>query len=599
MFRSAETIVWPNWLHRRGAGLTHNSVVRNLLFIALAASSGCDHKKVAAPSPAPVSRGCETLPVFADGRESGRICPDEAARRGLVAVDLSDTWAPSLFRDDENPYRATYAALANERFGRGPDWQRARKDLFLELYGIAPSFRVLLARLSAEARFACHAAVDSGSLTALGPPLDVFHPPRSRRERMQVAALEARLVCAGLLPSEAPRKRWRIQDALEAYQRKHAVVSAGLVDRETRVVLAEDPRELEFRALLRALRARVVDATGLIEDGSARGERSLVLGRHIDADAAVDDGAEPLEEGAPDLIAAATEAAARALGWTDPGAAATFLRAHATESLRVALPLPRAPEYHSAAMDLRAEIDRGDVWYERPRDRGRVARRPTLTLWAKSGDQEIALVRWPTTIGGWKKEATAGGGVVLRYKNSDVGMRVWRDLVVLPAWLPPPLTPPRTLVRRGDDGGWLPDTDLVGPGYASAYGLVMLVHHHLITRGGETIVEDRGIRTHGSVTYQSIRRGESHGCHRLFNESAVRLASFLVAHHAHVRHGLDARPFSRLVKWKGHTVTLPIPHRGLRYELTPPIRVEVLEGHIRGKVRHAPKNALYVRNSTR
>jgi hypothetical protein len=550
------------------------------------------------------------LPLFEGGKESGLVCPEEAQQRGLTVVNLSDDWSPYLLRDDErddeagqvNPYRVTYVALANEQFGRGPEWERARRDIFLELYGITPSFKIVAARLADVDRYDCIARLDSSPIAAIKRPyLDLFVPPHNAAERTAGAAVDARLVCEHLLPATTrPRPRWRLQGALEAFQRKHTVVTRGLVDRETRQVLAQDPRELELLALLRALRARVIDATGVIEDGSARGERATVLGRQLDGEAIYRAAYDALEEGAPDYVSAATEAAALALGWTDVASAIAFFHKRgptATRELRVALRLPPVPDYHGPQMDLRAEIDRGDVWYERPKLQGRVQRRPTLTLWTHAPDgRDVALVRWPTTIGGWKKEAAGSWGrVVLRYKNSDVGPRMWRDLIAFPAWLPPPKTPPRTIVRRGDGNQWLPDTDLVGPGYASAYGLAMLIHHEQVRRrSGEIRWDDHGIRTHGSVSYDSIQRGESHGCHRLFNQSVAQLASFLLQHHPFVRHGMDARPFLHSFAWAGHRIDLPIPHRGYRYELSPPIPIEVLEGTIRGHSRRVPTQTLYV-----
>lgn len=546
--------------------------------------------------------------VFEAGRPAGTVCPDAAAHQGLTVLDLSDDWVPLLFRSDaasgetENPYRNTYVALANNELGRGPEWDRARWDIYLEVYGISPSFRLLARRLMDERRFACHQLVDSSPLAAVQKPyIDVFLPARAPVDRMALAALDARMVCEGLLKPVAERPRWRLQAALEAFQRKHTVVSRGMLDRESRRTLLEGPRELEYRALLRALRARVMDATGLIEDGTARGQRGLVLGRRIDGDAFHVSRYPDVAAGAPDLVSPATEAAAGALGWTSPADAAAFFAfrgPHGTRSLRVAVRLPPPPDYHTAHMDLRAEIDRGDVWYETPARRGRIERRPTLTLWARTPDGgELALVRWHTTIGGWKKEVVSESGrVALKYKNSDVGRRVWRDLVALPAWLPPPMTPPRTLVRRGEGGDWLPDTDLVGPGYASAYGLVALVHHNMIERNGKTVWFDNGIRTHGTVSYDSILKGESHGCHRLFNQSAVQLASFLLQHRAHTRRGLDDRPFIKMLRWENRTVKLPIPHRGYLYELTPPVVVDVLVGRIKSKVKKVPTRLLYVRN---
>ena len=80
-------------------------------------------------------------------------------------------------------------------------------------------------------------------------------------------------------------------------------------------------------------------------------------------------------------------------------------------------------------MELRAEIDRGEVVLERPKFdkdghkkwKPPVADRPTLTLYAKAGDHEVALCRWPTTIGGWKTFEKKDGTMALKYKESVTG----------------------------------------------------------------------------------------------------------------------------------------------------------------------------------
>ena len=43
------------------------------------------------------------------------------------------------------------------------------------------------------------------------------------------------------------------------------------------------------------------------------------------------------------------------------------------------------------------------------------------------------------------------GTIGMRYKNSDIGERIWRDVIASPSWLPPPSTPGHELVvrRRG------------------------------------------------------------------------------------------------------------------------------------------------------
>jgi hypothetical protein len=568
----------------------------------------------AAPARAPAETGarratadeaaadCDApVPLFEAGREVGRVCVEGARHQGLTVVDLSDDWVPLVFRDPDNlvqlpqPYRATYVALANEEFQRGADGDRPRRDAFLELYGIFPSFQVLAARLLDEERHLCDAGIDGAPIQTLATSPRPSSGADTPTGASALATLEQRLICERLLPAARRTPGWRLQEALEVYQRKHTIVSRGVLDSETRRALAEDSRELDFRAVLRSLRARVIDATGLIEDGSAAAARGTVLSRRIDGDAFyATDRYEALKAGAPDLGSRATEAAAVALGWTDPEAAAGFFRTRgpgASHRLVVALRLPPVPAYHAEHMDLRVEIDRGDVWYELPTSRGNIAHRPTLTLFARTaGGEEIPLVRWPTTIGGWKKEVGPWGRIGLRYKNSDVGKRLWRDLVASPAWLPPPKTPARSLVHRAHGAKkWLPETELLDPGYASAYGLVMLPHLRPVQTKSGTLWYDNGIRTHGSVSYQSILGGESHGCHRLFNHAAVQLASFLLQHRQHVRHGLVTRPLVHEFTWRGMKLRHLIPHRGYRYELTPPMEVEVLQGTLRGKVRVPPQ----------
>jgi hypothetical protein len=609
-------------------------------------------------------RASAEIALFDAGREAGTMTQEQAEARGLAVVELRDDWAPYLLAPDaslgergQQPYVETYRALAAGRFGEGEEFDRARNDRFLELYGIAPTFGVLAARLADDARHACHDAVEDASLAAVERVLVPFgdastrvqdarlHPrlaaQLARAEaRFEVAraaaapgasdaavvepaslvslrsrfalldakiapvlAVQAHLRCEGMLARGAVRGLYDAQTALGvgAYQRLHMVPSrSGFLDAPTRAVLLEDSRELDFRAVLRALRERVVDATGLLEDGSAGASWGTVLGRTLDPQDFRAFGDEPpLADAAPDRISPATEAAARALGWTSFDATREFFasRGAAAAGLVVALRLPPPPDYHRAQMELRAEIDRGDVWYDFPytsegqRIAQPVVRRPRLVLYARDGAREIALVRWPTTIGGWEGEQLSGGQLGLRYKNSDVGPRVWRDLIASPAWLPPPSSPDGDLVRRDPLLGWRVKRDAFGPGFASAYGLVMLVQHQVITprdASEPARYVDRGIRTHGSAAYASILRGTSHGCHRLFNHLAIRLAGFLLAHRDHIRVGPEPVRYDRRFRAHGRAFRLRIDSRGVRTELVPPVPVEVLEGRVQGGLRSPP-----------
>jgi hypothetical protein len=435
-----------------------------------------------------------------------------------------------------------------------------------------------------ELRVARKAAPDAGAAAAL---------TKAPAARPAILAAQAELVCAGLLKKSAASGAMgrSTEIALDAFRRRHMIVGAGLDD-DTLAALALGGDEIELRALLRVLRERVADAGGLVEDGSAAGAHALVVDREIDLSPFAAPAEEALEGGAPDLVGAATDKAARELGFTSPEAARAFFAARGfsvARGLRVAVALPPPPSYHSKAMDLRVEIDRGDVFYEMPgqaalaRKKLGEVRGPSFVLYAKDGDGERPLVRWSTTIGGWKKERTEEGEVALKYKESDVGERVWRQILAAPAWLPPDSTPESDLLREAKDGSVALKRDLIQPGYANAYGLVMLIHHERVERGGEVRYVDHGIRTHGSVDYRSIRRGESHGCHRLYNQLALRLSGYLLEHRTHVRRGKMNVGYHRTLEWNGQSVEVDVPTRGYLYELDPPVPVRVLQGRIAGE----------------
>lgn len=601
-----------------------------------------------------------TIPVWAEGRQQGLVTRAEAQRRGLTILDLGDEWTPKVFDEDpalgelgRQPYRARFLRLTNEDGRRRGD----ADDRYLELFGIFPTFHVLQQRLADDERHTCHDAIDDAPIeameSALRPGADM--PAQRRRvnavswlrnrleeyahrrrlasidelegdrrhgrELRQLRAIEqtlagiravqAHLRCEGYL---APRATDGVLDgwsgqAIRTWQSKNMIIAlASQLDEATRASLTMDTRELDLLSVLRALRERVTSAAGLIEDGTASNSWDLVADRRIDLDDEFHwvSRLDPLPDGAPDLIGRATDAAARALGWTDPASTRAWLDAHASarEPHRyVAIALPARPDYYSDHMDLRAVIDRGDVWYALPytndgRPRGfSVRRRPTLVIYARHEGREIPLVRWNTTIGGWQPEINPqDGSVGLRYKESDVGPRVWRDLIASPAWLPPPGTPDDELLSRRR-GQWVVNRSITGPGYDSAYGLAMVIHHLVRDDGAdEDDWMDRGIRSHGSVSYRSILRGYSHGCHRLFNHLSVRMTSFILAHRHHVVRGRIPALFRRQLQpepaEEGGTppepLTLEIDTRGYLFELTPPVPVEVLEGRVHGSPRRAP-----------
>jgi len=603
------------------------------------------------------------------GKPVGQTTADQAHRDGLTVVDLSDDWLPFIFSEEPGkpqPLRPYLVDLANARFRGGSAYAQARSDRFFEAFGIFPSLNLLRRRLADKGRHACHervkdavleelspknvipaeeaekvpnpdkAAVAAGDAPAMIPTGRTISPrPLSATEKRAVIAMQAHLRCEGLLAGKASAGRMdrRTVEGLKTYQRLQMLADNGGIDLETRTALLGDSREQDFRALLRTLRERVVDATGLLEDGSALGLLGEVQGRLLDTaefrpvavQPAADKATPPTSTGkppaaeagakivpAPDLIAAATQAASQALGWTSSEAVlASTLVAQPAPASRparkvaarkgpeplppaVAIRLPPLPPYHGPTMELRAEIDRGDVLLERPKIdkdgkkkwKPPVADRPTLTLYARAGDHEVALCRWPTTIGGWKTFEKSDGSMALKYKESVTGDALWPEILATPAWHPAPGMPTRRLlVKQGDT--FVPKTEIIGPGYHAAYGLVAITHHQImsVNEKGEPDLMDLRIRTHGTPGYRAVKRGESNGCHRLHNFEVLRLTGFLIKHHANVRDGLVPEDYVRHLQYKGQDVALQSDSKGYRFKLTPPVPVKVLEGDVRGNAK--------------
>jgi hypothetical protein len=630
----------------------------------------------AAPAATATPAAGGELMVVEGGRSVGQTTAEKARKDGLTVVDLSDDWLPYVFSEapeKPQPLRPFLIDLANGRFRGDKSYARPREDRYFEAFGVFPSLNLLRRRLADRKRHACHDRVKDAVLEELSPknvippeePEKVPNPdpatvaetpmvttgktisprPLTAVEKRAVIAMQAHLRCEDLLSGKASSGRMdrRTAEGLKTYQRLQMIADNARIDLDTRTTLLGDSREHDFRALLRALRERVVDATGLLEDGSALGITGEVQGRVLDSaefrplaapqaaapsnppPVTAQSGSPPAAQGPPaaapagasskitpaaDLIAAATHAASQALGWTSPEAvlASTLVATPPPGSRKparkaaarkgpvplptaVAIRLPPLPPYHGPKMDLRAEIDRGDVVLARPqldkdgkkKWKPPVADRPTITLYARVGDREVALARWPTTIGGWKTIQKSDGTMALKYKESVTGDALWPEVLATPSWHPSPGMPTRKLlIKRGDT--WEPKTEIIGPGYRAAYGLVAIVHHQIMERNerGEPQLMDLRIRTHGTPAYRSVKRGESSGCHRLHNYLALRLAGFLVKHRENVRDGLVPEDYVRRLEYKGQQVALESESKGYRFKLTPPVPVTVLDGDVRG-----------------
>ncbi len=381
--------------------------------------------------------------------------------------------------------------------------------------------------------------------------------------------------------------------ALANFERKHDLMGWGHFKRDNLDMLATMPDAAIHQRLLRVLAERVTTSVGILEDGSARDWKK---GKFTYKDT------EGNEHELRDLVTEYTDAVATALDMKTPESAKASLAKLSDlgkgdfDNLLVAVKLPALPPYYpsdgAGNMELSTHIDRGDVWYDFPYDaegnkKGQPRQRfPHLTLYVHYNGQKIPLVHWRTTIGSWRTE-THEGETMLKYKNSDVGERIWKDIVAAPVWIPPPSTPAAELIKGyWRKGKFKKDVNYAetGPGYKSAYGLVAAYHVKPVeAKDGEIKYFDNGIRTHGSVDYMSILRRFSHGCHRLYNMDAVRLFSFVLRHRDFKREGQQPAGVGRFIDYEEKRYHMQLDTRGYKYELVEPIPVDVTAGRIVGR----------------
>jgi len=552
------------------------------------------------------------------GGEERFVDVREAAAQGYTIVDLSDEWTPDIFAEQAgadghplpNRYRRVFVGLANDRLDDDGQPIEPGKKNFLELFGIPPSLGVLRARFLEDAEKSCDRDLDPVALAGVDNLTHYAPEQQARREnkrgwiprelkdprvklteaqinsrkrwiaefdaeRLAIEEVEKRLTCEGMLGPKSRHEKGVYDEglvvAVRNFQHENKIYESNYRLRRTLETLGRPSLSNDHDALVRVLTERVVSAAAILEDGSVKDGKNFV-----------------------DEF---SRAAIEQLGLGSPESALAFFRRHPAHDftwLRAAVRLPATPEYYAPHMDLRIAIDAGDVWYEPLFDaKGNLKnpsrdRFPSFTVVATHGGRKIPLVRWRTTVGGWRSEQARDGYEYFRYKGSDLGPRVMRRVVSGPVWIAPESTPIRSMVKRKYvDKALQPvvDYDEIGPGFRSAYGLV--AGYFVVPGTGGRPDWDKGIRAHGSSEYLSIysNGGYSHGCHRLPNHLAIRLYSFVLRHRRMRPLGDESMSFSRQFLKDDEVFELRIPSRGFAYELDPPIEVEVLEGNVRGKVK--------------
>src|SRR5882724_10155091 len=138
----------------------------------------------------PKPRALTPVPLWKEGKIAGEVdLAKPRAARELV-LDLGDDWVPYIFTEQSSPadpvvpqtYRATYLALARGEYPSDHHGVRAKKDRYLELYGILPTLSLLRARFREAQRQDCASKVDLEPLKAYQRIVPYVDNPKARRD---------------------------------------------------------------------------------------------------------------------------------------------------------------------------------------------------------------------------------------------------------------------------------------------------------------------------------------------------------------------------------------------------------------------------------
>ncbi len=588
--------------------------------------------------------------LFCSDGECKNIEKEKTEGDNYHIVDLGENWVPYLFTEQsspsgekkENNYRDTFLALAQNRTTEDGKKLKKGENNYLELYGIPPTLSVLQKRFINDAEKKCSRELDFDLFNQLenkmtynsSHPRKYFFrfkharkkylkwarrkgikkpfehakkaeqsskklPSRLRifiRAKNRLAAvneMRKRFICEGITKANYLRKNYfnlNMRRAIRKFEKKHKIYNWGHLTKKIWKKLSNSLLENNYQSLKRVISTRVAHSLTIFEDGTAKIQTR--------------DG---VKKG-PDLIGKYTDLVMEDLGIDTPEKALSWFQIHPPEyfnNLKIAFKLPPLPEYYSDNMEFFVKISIGDVWYDipyTPEGKRKYAPRgmlPHLYLYTVYKGRKIMLSSTGTTAGGWKKEYK-DKQIFMKYKSSDIGPKEWKYIVAAPVWFPPKSTPPSDLTTKAKIKGryrTVVKWSTLGPSYASAYGLVMAPHTTTITRNGKDEDIDRGIRTHGSVNYMSIKVGFSHGCHRLYNHFALRIFSNILKRHQHSRIGQKDADWTHFVPGDDDkTLRIHQTTKGYYYQLEPPVKIRVTRRYIVGKVKQPIKELIRIPN---
>jgi hypothetical protein len=179
---------------------------------------------------------------------------------------------------------------------------------------------------------------------------------RGQVRRRAIRAVQARLVCEGLLSSKSRFVEGMFDlsthEALAAWERRNDIFGWGFLGDETLATLQRPPPDLHLDTFKRILTERLADQAGIIEDGSVGTRKRAATYRD----------AEGKRRPVPNLIDEHLQALLAALQIRSADDVALLLRTlgrKGLRALRVAFTPPALPPYYADHMELEVEIDRG------------------------------------------------------------------------------------------------------------------------------------------------------------------------------------------------------------------------------------------------
>ena len=142
----------------------------------------------------------QPIPLWKDGKVAGEIDAD-APGPGQIVLDLGEDWVPYIFTERASPtdertpqsYRPTYLALARGQYPNDIHGARAKRDRYLEVFGILPTLSLVRDRFRETQKQDCISKVDLEPLKRYERIVAYIDNAKARRDSSMFVAIDRRV----------------------------------------------------------------------------------------------------------------------------------------------------------------------------------------------------------------------------------------------------------------------------------------------------------------------------------------------------------------------------------------------------------------------